>query len=453
MKPLPKLRPVPIILTTYNRLHFLKKTVEEIRKRTRWPYYLFVVSNHCTDGTKEYLKHAKVVGDIFDYLYLDENLGQSKSLNEGFFYMESWQERRPMSDEFVVTNEDIIPPDLKPCWLERLLHTFHKFEPDGYGALAMRIQRTSRVDIDEERDIIDGHKSCPSVYTIARRNDVRRLGGEPYGFLRHWNSHVRADKYKMILKKKFGFCTHLYADHIGFAVHNKGFNVKNIEEVLTYSGPEKMKLYQEKPYPDIDPRTNIPININHGVDKPEHEKRLKYWGQYTDYNIRDIKQEDLQNPNKVFRQVRKIEHAELRKYIKGNIILDLGCANKKITEDATGVDVYPFSNVDVVARADDLWWLKDGEVDTVLSSHLLEHFVDTKKVLAEWSRVLKSGGILAFVVPNGEYSKTILDPAHKVALTISILRRIVTQILHHKLIKLKAIKTNKPSIICVSEKK
>ena len=62
MSELPKLEPVPILITSYNRINFLKRTIENINKNTLYPYYLFVVDNNSTDGSREYLKSAKVNG-------------------------------------------------------------------------------------------------------------------------------------------------------------------------------------------------------------------------------------------------------------------------------------------------------------------------------------------------------------------------------------------------------
>lgn len=45
---------------------------------------------------------------------------------------------------------------------------------------------------------------------------------------------------------------------------------------------------------------------------------------------------------------------------------------------------------------------KDGTVDVLFSSHLLEDFEDWWPILREWSRVLKSGGHLIVIVPDKE---------------------------------------------------
>ena len=65
--------------------------------------------------------------------------------------------------------------------------------------------------------------------------------------------------------------THLYSDHLGFLLDNKGYR-EGFTDYFTYS-PEKVKQGEAKPYPDIDPKTNEPIKINHGYDTREQQRR------------------------------------------------------------------------------------------------------------------------------------------------------------------------------------
>ena len=269
MSELPKIAPVPILLVNYNRLGFLKKAIEGIETRTLYPNYLFVIDNNSTDGSKEYLKQAKVRGKIFDCLFLPENLGQSNALNRGFAHMESWQEKRPMDDFVFTTNEDIYPPNLRPCWMEQMLDIFKRNEDDGLGALAMRIQRTPRAEIDESKDVIYWNKGVPSVFRLMRRSDLRQLGDRPFGRLLKWDSNSMGNKCKFFIKKRYGLATHIYADHFGWC-ENKGYDKET--ETLTVAANKKTE-HSDKPYPEIDPDTNIPIEINHQYDGWEHQLR------------------------------------------------------------------------------------------------------------------------------------------------------------------------------------
>jgi len=44
--------------------------------------------------------------------------------------------------------------------------------------------------------------------------------------------------------------------------------------------------------------------------------------------------------------------------------------------------------------------LLDNCLDFIISSHALEHIIDTRKTLKEWSRVLKPNGIMGIVIPD-----------------------------------------------------
>lgn len=82
------------------------------------------------------------------------------------------------------------------------------------------------------------------------------------------------------------------------------------------------------------------------------------------------------------------------------IKLNIGCGPHRI-EGYTGVDLLPGPAVDVVAPADKLPF-KDEEVDEILAEHLIEHltFYQFNRTMAEWYRVLKSGGLLTIECPD-----------------------------------------------------
>jgi len=94
------------------------------------------------------------------------------------------------------------------------------------------------------------------------------------------------------------------------------------------------------------------------------------------------------------------------------IKLHLGCG-KKCIPGFCHIDVRKFPHVDYVTSVDKLDMFKNDSVDLIYACHLLEHFKRNKtdKVLKEWYRVLKKGGILRLAVPDFEklvkvYQKT-----------------------------------------------
>jgi len=59
----------------------------------------------------------------------------------------------------------------------------------------------------------------------------------------------------------------------------------------------------------------------------------------------------------------------------------------------------PPATVNIVASGDDLPF-KDGTLDYVVSSHVIEHFFDPVKALKEWHRVIRPGGYVFVIAPH-----------------------------------------------------
>jgi len=82
------------------------------------------------------------------------------------------------------------------------------------------------------------------------------------------------------------------------------------------------------------------------------------------------------------------------------MILNLG-AGKKIRADSLNVDITDYMGVnEVVDLRKYPWPWKDGEVDGIHVSHLLEHFIDQGKFIMECHRILRPGGFLRIVGPH-----------------------------------------------------
>ena len=427
-----KIEAIDILLVTYQRLPYLKETVEAINKRTMYPYNLIVVDNASTDGTKEWCKTENKTGGISKYILLEKNIGLAGALTEGFQCVKS--------EYFITTQDDLIPPDLRPCWLERLLH-LAKENPD-YGGISMRIQRTRHQKIDERKDLIESPKSLASVFRIQKKNDIAQLNG--FGSRSHWESH----SFHQIctqLKKKMAMATHLYADHFSFKALNKGY-VKGMTNYFTYS-PERVTQGQEKPYPKIDPKSNIPIKIVHLSDTNEQKLRIDMWK--NEYGMQ----------NKHNSNIKKTQREVLGRYCINGKGLDIGCGQNKCHSNAIGVDAIPYPNVDMVIDASRLWMFQDDELDFIVGCHSLEHFANTKEILKEWARCLRPGGILGIIVPDGELRpKTIVEPPHKVALTKGVLNYLFKRVINFKILELRNLNelaglNAQKSILCVGKKR
>jgi SAM-dependent methyltransferase len=84
------------------------------------------------------------------------------------------------------------------------------------------------------------------------------------------------------------------------------------------------------------------------------------------------------------------------RFLRGSV-LDIGCGPDPIKLPAptvvTGWDI-PDGDAQYLES------LQDGKFDAVVSSHCLEHMVDVRTALKNWSRVLKEGGYMLIYVPS-----------------------------------------------------
>jgi len=96
------------------------------------------------------------------------------------------------------------------------------------------------------------------------------------------------------------------------------------------------------------------------------------------------------------------------------IILELGCGNRKRISDAIGIDVIDYECVDIVGDAVEvLREIPDATVDMVSSHHFLEHVTNLDILLQEVTRVMRIGGRFEVVVPHFSNPYYYSDPTHK----------------------------------------
>jgi len=81
--------------------------------------------------------------------------------------------------------------------------------------------------------------------------------------------------------------------------------------------------------------------------------------------------------------------------------LHLGCG-KRYIPGFVHIDAVDFPHIDHVGQIDNLSFVGNDSVDVIYNCHVLEHFKrrDVPRVLKEWYRVLRPGGVLRISVPD-----------------------------------------------------
>jgi predicted SAM-dependent methyltransferase len=101
------------------------------------------------------------------------------------------------------------------------------------------------------------------------------------------------------------------------------------------------------------------------------------------------------------RVMRWLRPPSIPQNLGGKVLLNLGCGSTS-HPSFINIDATPARHIHYVRGVDDLRPFADQSVDLVYVSHCLEHFkhADVQRVLTEWHRVLKPGGILRLGVPD-----------------------------------------------------
>jgi len=109
------MKPIDILILSYNRLGYLVRTIESIRSRTEYPYRLIVTDNASGRDTVANLKSMR-----------DEKLIDVLVENTENLFMDGWHYglEHVRSGLFCITDPDIEVPPLNPCWLTQMVDCF-----------------------------------------------------------------------------------------------------------------------------------------------------------------------------------------------------------------------------------------------------------------------------------------------------------------------------------------
>ncbi len=235
---------IDIILSTCNRKHFTKRVIEELYNRLENSEFmrLIVIDDNSTDGTLEYLEELKGQ-DLIDKLVSKKFKYLCEMYNEGFKYVKS--------EYFIVMQDDIIIPKLKPDVIEQLIDLMEKNK--DHGGISCRIQRIPNMKWLEE-DLTPARKTLSATFRIQRKIDIGNAGGFGDRYRDEYAFKGQMDK----ISKKCSWASNLWCNHIGYC-ENRGYNIvpKNWGKGI-HSRTDGQAL-ERKPYPRINPLTNIPL--------------------------------------------------------------------------------------------------------------------------------------------------------------------------------------------------
>lgn len=136
----------------------------------------------------------------------------------------------------------------------------------------------------------------------------------------------------------------------------------------------------------------LPPSLKAGL-RPYQRRMDKFFAYFSDYVTPGVKIIFGKITRQIWRP--KFPNSDIGTFV------NLGCG-KTNHPKFINVDGFPHPHVHFVHRIDRLPMFEKNSVDLIYASHCLEHFryLDIDRVLCEWLRVLKPGGILRLSVPD-----------------------------------------------------
>lgn len=135
--------PIDIIMLTYNRLDHLVATVDALEARTPEPYRLTIVDNASGPEVRNWLAENS---HRFERVILRPQNEHVPAFTHGI--------EATLSDPFVVTDPDVVVPELEPSWLARMLELVER-HPD-FGLIGIGLDQVNRPDVLEPEAIDPG---------------------------------------------------------------------------------------------------------------------------------------------------------------------------------------------------------------------------------------------------------------------------------------------------------
>jgi hypothetical protein len=123
--------PIDIIMLTHNRLEHLVATVDALEERTPEPYRLTIVDNASGPDVRNWLAANR---HRFERIILRPTNEHVRAFTHGI--------NATTSDPFVVTDPDVVVPEIEPSWLARMMDLVERY-PD-FGLIGVGCDLSNR---------------------------------------------------------------------------------------------------------------------------------------------------------------------------------------------------------------------------------------------------------------------------------------------------------------------
>ena len=362
--------PVGIIIPTWNNYELLRATLFSVLGNTQanHQFHIYVVNNGHKNSC-DWIQDKRVT-----VLQSGGNLGWEGGLKLGLKHS-----KEPFT---MFLNDDIHIPLSSFTWVGQMLQHFKNPKVGAVGPSSNVVMGFQNIFSQTERSVFKS-TFLIGFCMLVRRKALEEAGGIddtcPGGDDLDLSIRLRDKGYTLLVDKN------VFVYHHGFKTGNRLHGDASKKD--GWNSFEK----QEK--------TNHWLIRKHGFRKWHECMQGAY---KLDTNLE--------------KEVQDAEGDIIRKKVKGEKIIDLGCGGNKTLKKAIGVDMVKkgieidslggvTSDADIEADVSQGLPIKD--VDTIIARHILEHMIDPVMTLKNWKTALKKGGRLILALPDEELYRTI----------------------------------------------
>ena len=193
---------IDIFITSFFRLEMTQRCLFEIQNRTTSGTYNLHVWDNGSDSQTQDALYERLKDGSIKSLHLD-------SRNTGCCYPKATFDAMATGDYYVVTDNDIYPPDLKPCWLAQMVGIMDR-HPD-LGQLSMSIPPLFLMEPTHDDGEVVYCKAVGNAFKLLRRKALPQM---------EWPLNSFGDDGKLSMEMRLtgwasGFCKNIFCKHAG----------------------------------------------------------------------------------------------------------------------------------------------------------------------------------------------------------------------------------------------
>jgi len=163
-------KPVPIVIVSYNTLPYTRRCIESIIAYSHYPfstpYRLIVVDNGSTDATQEYLRRTEGVEEAL----VQSNLGWVQGVNLGLNIALDYD-----PDYIVFANSDVVIPG-DPWWLQKFVQALQDKDVGAVGPISNFVMGLQKHEFNSQLPPVHEAKFLIGFFMAIKADVLRQIG-------------------------------------------------------------------------------------------------------------------------------------------------------------------------------------------------------------------------------------------------------------------------------------